>query len=307
MTTAILNPFPKVQNRTIGFAIALIGALLMSIDPLFIRFAGVSGFDTAFLFGFFTAIAMPVVLHFSDKRGIKQAIKQSGWPLLAAAMLMLGSSTGLVFSIKNTSIANTFVILAATPALAAIFSWVFLKERTSRTTWIAIVAVIVGIVIVAYGSIPHGADTEASSMNKASHWVGDLLALIAAVFLALMFTLLRKYQQVSRLAAVGLGALFLAVVMFFFASPSEYSSNTWMIMAAMGLLTAPMGRVMSMSATRYITAAEVSMTLMLETVLATVWGVIFFNEVPQIASIIGGSIILITIAIYTGSAMKEKA
>lgn len=76
-------------------------------------------------------------------------------------------------------------------------------------------------------------------------------------------------------------------------------------MGAMGLLTAPLGRVMSMVATRYITAAEVSMILMLETVLASVWGFLFFTEIPATTSAVGGLIILVTIFIYTYISMKH--
>lgn len=266
----------------------------MSLDPIFIRYAGVSGFDTAFLFGLFTAISMPIVLKLNDKRGLVLAVKESGWPLLVAGTLMLGSASGLVFSIKNTSIANTFVILSATPAMAALFSWLLLRESTSRSTWLAIASVMVGISIVTYGSI--------GTVN----WIGDTLAVFSVACLALLFTLLRKYQDVSRLASVGLGGLLLAVVMFFFAQPSTYSINTWVIMAMMGLLTAPMGRVLSMVATRYITAAEVSMTLMLETVLAAVWAFLFFSEIPPAASLAAASIILITIIFYTWFTMKDN-
>lgn len=293
MTTAILNSWPTMHTRGMGFFIALLGALLMSMDPVFIRFAGVNGFDTAFLFGLFTAISMPVVLQRTSESGLMQVVKESGWPLLVAGALMLGSATGLVFSIKNTSIANTFVILSATPALAAVFSWLLLRESTSRSTWLSIIAVMVGIVIVTSGSF--------GSVN----WFGDVLALFSVVCLSLMFTLLRKYKNVSRLASVGLGGGLLAVVMFFFATPGEYSVNTWVIMGAMGLFTAPFGRVMSMVATRYITAAEVSMTLMLETVLAIIWAFIFFSEVPPLTSIVGGSIIFLTIFFYTWSSMKK--
>lgn len=111
-----------VNSRTKGFLIAMLGAGLMSLDPIFIRFAGVSGFDTAFLFGLFTAISMSIVLQVSDKRGAVQAIKESGWPLFISGVLMVGSASGLVFSIKMTSIANTFLILSVTPAVAAVFS-----------------------------------------------------------------------------------------------------------------------------------------------------------------------------------------
>lgn len=149
-----------------------------------------------------------------------------------------------------------------------------------------------GIAIVTSGSIGSG------------HWIGDLLALFSVICLALMFTLLRKYQDVSRMAITGIGGLLLAGVMFFFATPSSYSINVWLIMGAMGLFTAPLGRVLSMVATRYITAAEVSMTLMLETVLATLWAFVFFSEIPPVESAVGGSLILITIFSYTWSEMK---
>jgi drug/metabolite transporter (DMT)-like permease len=294
MTTAILGLFAKKSSRAIGFIVALLGAFMMSIDPVFIRFAGVSGFDTAFLFGLFIAISMPIVLQLNDKRGLIRAVKESGWPLLIAGVLMVGSASGLVFSIKNTSIANTFVILSGTPAMAAVFSWLLLKEATNRSTWVAIISVMVGIGIVASGSLGSG------------HWIGDLLAVLSVVCLSLKFTLLRKYQDVSRMAITGFGGLLLAMVMLFFATPATYSVNTWIIMGIMGLFTAPFGRVLSMVATRYITAAEASMTLMLETVLATLWAFIFFDEVPPIASMVGGALILITIFTYTRSAMKDE-
>ena len=294
MTTINLSKTEVRHTRTLGFTLAIAGAVLMSIDPIFIRYAGVSGFDTAFLFGLFSAISMPILLKFNDKRGIRKAVVQSGWPLLAAGILMLGSASGLVFSIKMTSIANTFVILSAAPAVAAVFSWLILKETTSRSTLVAIVAVMIGIAIVVSGSFSSG------------NWIGDALSVFAVICLSMMFTLLRKYQDVSRLASVGLGGLLLAMVMFFFATPSIYSVETWLIMGMMGLFTAPVGRVLSMVATRHITAPEVSMTLMLETVLAPIWAFIFFTEIPPMTSIIGGMVILMTIFIYTLVTMKNQ-
>ncbi|MEZ9140360.1 MULTISPECIES: DMT family transporter [unclassified Shewanella] len=282
------------NSRKIGFGLALLGALLMSIDPIFIRYAGVSGFDTAFLFGLFSAISMPILLKMNDKRGIRKALTASGWPILVSGILMLGSATGLVFSIKMTSIANTFVILSATPAIAAIFSWLILKETTNRSTLFAIVAVMIGITIVVSGSVNTG------------NWLGDLLALFSVTCLALMFTLLRKYQDISRLAIVGLGGLLLAIVMFYFATPSSYSMETWLIMGVMGLFTAPLGRVFSMVATRHISAPEVSMTLMLETVLAPIWAFMFFSEIPANTSLLGGAVIITTIFFYTLFSLKNE-
>lgn len=293
MSNAIQDPAQKVRIK--GIAIALCGALLMSLDPIFIRFSGVNEFETSFLFGLFTAISMAVVIQINDNRGLVKVLLDSGWPLFIAGLLMLGSASGLIFSIKNTSVANTFIILSATPAIAAAFSWLFLKEAVSRQTLIAIVTVMVGISVVVSGSFGSG------------NWKGDLLAVVSVSCLALMLTLLRKYHAVSRMGAVGLGGFLLALTMFFFTEPQSFSTNTWLIMGAMGLLTAPFGRVLAMVATRYATAAEVSMTLMLETVLAPVWAFVFFREIPHKESLVGGAIILITICVYTLHLTRRKS
>ncbi|MCG7521021.1 DMT family transporter [Ruegeria sp. Ofav3-42] len=285
----------RSQNpRMTGIAIALLGALLMSFDPIFIRLSGVSGFDTAFLFGLFTAISMSAFIQLRDERGLIEVLKAGGWPIFLSGLLMLGSASALVLSIKNTSVANTFVILSTSPALAALFSWFFLKEITRRSTWISIVFVMLGIAIVVSGSFGSG------------NLKGDLLAFFAVICLSLNQTLLRKYQDVSRMASVGLGGLFLALTMAIVAEPSGYSLGTWVIMGAMGLFTAPFGRVMSAVAIRYITAPEVGMILMTEVVFAPLFAFGFFGEIPPVASFIGGAIILVTVLIYAGLSAKRE-
>lgn len=293
MSNSSTLSLPQISVRGTGILIALFGALLMSFDPIFIRFSGVSGFDTAFLFGLFTAISMPVFIQLRDERGVAGALRASGWPVVFSGILMLGSAAALVLSIKNTSIANTFVILSASPALAAVFSWVFLGEVTKRATWIAIVSVMVGIAIVVSGSFGSG------------NLIGDALAFFAVTCLSLNQTLLRKYQDVSRMASVGMGGLFLAIVMFFLASPSTFSASTWVIMGVMGLFTAPFGRVLSQVATRYVTAPEVGIILMIEAVFAPLFAFGFFDEIPPLASFIGGAIILATILVYALSSATQ--
>ncbi|WP_051090334.1 DMT family transporter [Psychromonas ossibalaenae] len=293
MSNTLVKTFPRVSARTVGVLIALLGGLLMSLDPVFIRFSGVGGFDTAFLFGLFTAVSMPLFIHFRDQRGLVKVLTISGWPVLLSGVLMLGSASTLILSIMNTSIANTFVILSAAPALAAVFSRLFLGEVTKGTTWLAIVSVMAGIGIVVSGSFGSG------------NLTGDALAVFCVICLSLNQILLRKYQDVSRTASVGLGGMFLALVMFFFAQPSSFSAETWIIMGTMGLFTAPFGRVLSQVATRYMTAPEAGMVLMIKAVFAPVWAFVFFAEVPPAASIIGGAVILLTILIYAASTVKQ--
>jgi len=108
------------------------------------------------------------------------------------------------------------------------------------------------------------------------------------------------------MASVGMGGISLAIVMFFLASPSTYNISTWVVMGVMGLFTAPFGRVLSQVATRYITAPEVGIILMIEAVIAPLFAFGIFGEIPHTASFIGGGIILVTILIYALSQSNQK-
>lgn len=272
--------------RATGILIALLGTLLMSFDPIFIRFSGVGGFDTAFLFGLFTAISMPLFIQVTDKRGLVGTVKASGWPVLLSGLLMLGSASALVLSVKNTSVANTYIIFSITPALAAVFGRIFLREKTSRVTWLAIFAIATGMAVVVSGSLGSG------------NLIGDALALFAVTCVSLNHTLMRHYKDVSRAASVGFGGLFLAIAMSFFATPSAYDFDTWLVMAAMGLFSAPFGRVLIQTATRHITAPEVGMLQMIGIILSPFLAFGIFGEVPPVNSFIGGAMILLTILAY---------
>lgn len=284
------NKHPKI----IGMWLALIWALFMSFDGIFIKLSGVGWFDTAFLFGLFTAISMAFFIQIFDKRGLVKTIRSGWYPIIFSGLLMLGSASSLVFSFLNTSVANTLIILSIAPALAAIFSHIFLWEKTKLITWIAIISVIVWIFIVVSGSFESG------------NILWDIYAIIAVICLSFNQVLMRKYHEVSRMWSIWMGWFFLATVMFFFAEPSNFSLNTWLIMWAMWLITAPFWRVSAMSSLRYITASELWIILMLETVIAPILAYFAFTEIPSIQTLIGWAIILITITVYILVSAKKK-
>jgi len=286
MKAAVARALTPSDTRSKGILFALGGALLISSDPIFVRLSGTGGFNTAFLFGLFTAISMSTLIQFTDQRGLIGTLKESGWPVFFSGLCMLGSATTFVLSIKSTSVSNTFFIMSSAPALSAVFSWIFLGEATKKSTWLAIAAVIGGIAIVVSGSLETG------------RTYGDVLAMVAVTCVALNHTLLRKYKTVSRMATVGTGGFLLAVAMFFLAEPSTFGLSTWLIMGVMGLISAPMGRVLGQSSTRYITAPEVGVIMLAQAVFAPLWAFGVFGEVPVSTTVIGGAVILTTILVY---------
>lgn len=293
MTAQIFKRFTMSNTFTKGVLIAFTGAFLLSLDSIFVRLSGVSGFDTVFLFGLFTAISLPILMEMKEEKGYIQTIKDGGQIIFASGFLMLISATSFVLSIKNTSIANAAIIQTSIPVFATLFSWLFLKEVTRKSTWLTIIIVGAGLYIVVSGSVGSG------------NLIGDSLALLASAMVALNQTLLRKHKNVSRMGSIGMGGLFIAAVMFFPASPSLYGCETWIVMAVMGLFSAPIGRVLTMVSTRYLTAPEVGIILAVGSVLAPLWGYFIFNESPTRSTIAGGILILGAIITYSVSNFRK--
>lgn len=285
MTSHVKAMF-AARPAELGIMAAVTGSLFLSFDSVFIRLSGISGFDTAFLFGIFSAISMSLFIQTTDPRGLVVTLKESGWPAVVSGLLIVGSALSVILSIKHTAVANTMVILSGRPVMTALACWLILKEKPTTSLWLAITGVIIGISTVASGSLQSGTI------------LGDLFAFSAVIFLALNGTLWRRYKNISRIVIVGLGGFFLALTMSIPAEPSTYSADTWITMAAMGLFSAPLGRVLNATATRYIPAAEAAMIGLSSVILASLWAYLFFNEIPSLNTIIGGIIVISTITTY---------
>ena len=59
-------------------------------------------------------------------------------------------------------------------------------------------------------------------------------------------------------------------------------------------------------APRYITAAEVNLFFLLETILGPLWVWFVIKEQPSFETIIGGGIIIATITIHSALALKKN-
>ncbi|MCJ2162937.1 MULTISPECIES: DMT family transporter [unclassified Pseudodesulfovibrio] len=240
---------------------------------------------------------MAAVIQFTNRRGVIRTLSDNGWPIVVSALLIVGSASCFVLSIKHTSVANTVFILSARPITTALVSWLFLREKTSKALAIAIAGVICGIYIVVKGAL------------GTSDLLGDCFAIIAVICLGLNGTLWRRYKEMSRFAVVGLGGFFIALVMFIPSTPSSFSLNTWLIMGCMGLASAPLGRVLNALSSRYIPAAEMATITLISVVLAPIWAFIIFKEQPPVTTLTGGAVILISIAsfiLFTSNGLIHK-
>lgn len=262
------------------------GMFIVSTDSLITRAAEVSGFTVTFWFGTFVAPAMVAVMLFMGERPHTMK-RQLDKPLLASALCQAGSTTAFIFAIKNTSIANAVVIIAAAPIIASLIAWFAIRERTTRRVWAAILLSMVGIVIVVSGSFGGGGVA------------GDLLAVVAITFWSVNLIIWRAHPEMNRFLAVGSAGVIMAVVSLVPADVFGHSATTYLLLFLMGAIGGPAGRVAMASATRYISAAEVSLFTPIETLAAILWAWIFFGEAPTTETYVGGAVVAVAFAIAT--------
>ena len=273
----------KSQRRR-GILLAFAGMLIVSTDSPLTRMADTNGFNITFWMGVLTFVVLTTVVTAQGKNPI-ELIRLGGKPLIILAILQASSTTAFVHAVTKTAIANVVVIIAIAPMMAAALSWFMLRERTSLRVWAAIFASLVGIVIVVSGSFGGGSVT------------GDLLALFAVGLFSISLVILRGRPEVSRMMMVALAGVGMSLIAFIPATLWGHPAKTWLAIFLLGAILGPTARVMLASAPRYLPAAQVSLFTPVETIAATLWAYIFFDEQPPARTYVGGVIVIAAVVL----------
>ena len=277
-----------------GLILAAGGFLFISLDSLGLRLADTGSWNATFWLGVFTFLAMAVLVPMRTGGSLIRAASAGGLPLVISALFTAGSIIMFVVAISLTTVANTVAILAAAPVMAALISLIAIGERTRLRTWIGIFASIVGILVIVSGSLGAG------------RIAGDLSAVTAIVIFGSNLTLLRRYADLNRLAIIGMGGLAMALIALWPADPFDIEPRSLLVLAVLGVLTSPAGRVSVITSTRYLPPAQVSLFAPIETVAATTWAWLFLSETPPPLTIVGG-LIVVAAVVYGTTGQSPRA
>ena len=280
--------------RTRGYLITLLGVLAISPDGLLTRLIQADALTIAFWRGLLygCVILMVSALRYRS-RFLARLGQFSGYEYAIMVLYGVGNFC-FIYSITHTSVANTLFMLSTTPIWAAVIAWLFLGEQVPRRTWFAIMMVILGIGIISRGS-----------MESESAWIGDMVGLIAAGFLAAQFSVIRAAPTLDILPAMGLGGLLAALVLSTWVDPGATANSDMFWLIVMGVVMLPVANALMYLGPRYLPAPEVGLMMLLETVLGPIWVWLALGENPGLYSLLGGAIVLSTLAINTFLGIRE--
>lgn len=283
-----------MSNNAKGLGITSLGVFIMSLESLFIKFTTIDSITFSFYLGIFMFISMSVTLLLKQKDVIKD-IKNNSFSILILCALLMGSSNIFFISaIKSTTVANVVLIFGTSALFSSFFAYLLYKEKVSINIIIASFFMFIGLFIIFNDSLGIG------------NMLGNIYALLCTSTFSLAFVLLAKYSQISRVGLTALTGIFISIIAFFLTDSISIDMNNFLIIAIMGLLITPISRVLIGNGTKYISASEVSLLMIIETIMAPIWVWIFLNEIPAENTFLGGSIIVFTLILNSIYTLRKK-
>ena len=285
-----------MSERTKGYLITALGVLIITPDGLLTRLIVTDSWTLVFWRGVLSSIGMILLLLGIYRGQTWQTFRDIGRGGLLMAFFFGVGSIFFVFAITNTTVANTLILVSTSPIFAALIGWRVLNEPISGRTWAAIVAVLAGITIIGLGEGFSG-----GSM------LGNLSALGAAIVMSITFSIARRYSDRNMVPATAIAGFMSALLVLPLAQPWSIPSDDVFALIVMGLIMLPVAFALMFIGPQYISAAEVTLMTLLETILGPLWVWLALGEEPGRYTLIGGTIVIIALAINAILPMFQRS
>ena len=281
------------SNQKKGILLAFTAVIFITPDSLFIRLADIESWNLIFYRGLIPFLTVFIGLLFVYKTKLLKELMNNSWHGVAYAAVFTITNIAFVISIENTNVANTLIMIALAPMLSAIISFIFLNENPDKKTWIAITVTTLAVIYIFYDAWDAG------------DFLGNFLGLVAAMGLAIGANIIRSAKKISLVPSAMLGKLMVTLIALFFVDQIKIEGNDLIIVPLMCIMCVAIPFVLVTLAPRYITAAEVNLFFLLETILGPLWVWLIIKEQPSLETIAGGVVIILTIATHSTLVLKR--
>ena len=237
---------------------------------------------------------------FIKSRGELRALTKAdlGLAILSGLFLSLHFATW-ISSLEYTSVASSVVFVSTSPIFVGLASHFLLKERVSRQMFLGIAVSVLGGIIIGYGDFGLGT----------RELFGDLLALAGAVAVSGYLLIGRRLRpKLSLLSYIFLvystAAVSLIVLCLARGHPfAGYPTQTYLMFLLLAVVPQIIGHSSYNWALKYLPATFVGVGTLGEPVGSTILAYVILNEIPTLAKIGGG--VLILAGIYISSRARS--
>lgn len=266
-------------------------AALMLLVTLLWSMAGVvtrqletaRGFELSFWRSSFNALALFVLLGASRGPLLLTQLRRAERAVWLSALCWAAMFTAFMLALTLTRVANVLVVMALGPLLTALFARVFLGHRLDLRSRVAIAVGSLGVAAMFASEM---------SLGSAASVTGLLIAFIVPVATATNYTLLQGRADADMPLAVLLGALLSAALALSLAWPLHAGSHDLGLLALLGVFQLAVPCLLLVRVSRVLSAPEVALIGLMETVFGTLWAWLGAGEPPSAAALGGGALVL---------------
>jgi drug/metabolite transporter, DME family len=212
------------------------------------------------------------------------AIRNVGLAGAAGGLGLVFAFAGAIFAFQTTTVANAVLLFAASPFVAAILGWLFLREAVRPSTWVAIGIAVFGMYLMVRDGLETGA------------FAGNMAALVSAMGFGAFSVALRWGRVGDMLPAALLGSvfsiLFAGAVILARGEPILALPRDIGVAFAIGAVVVALGMVMFTLGSRVVPAAELTLLSLVEVLLGPIWVWLALGETPSRNTLIGGAVLL---------------
>ena len=284
----------SLTDQKKGSLMAFVAVMFITPDSLFIRLSNVETWSLVFYRGIIPFVLVFIGMLLIYRLKFFDLLRSNGYYGFAYVLTFSVTNIAFVVSIQNTNVANTLIMIATAPMLSAILGSFFLKENPDKKTWVAIFITFFAALYIFYDSI------------KLGNFFGDILGFVAAIGLAVGAVIIRSAKKLNLVPSAVIGKFIIALFAIFFVKDYSLNNNEIYIVPLMCVMCVAIPFVLGTIAPRFITAAEVNLFFLLETIIGPIWVWLIIKEQPTPETIVGGAIIVLTIATHSFLKLKKS-
>jgi drug/metabolite transporter (DMT)-like permease len=231
-------------------------------------------------------VAIAVTIAIQNRGRFFSTLLSVGRYGLLAGMLLAGAGLSFIQAFTHTTIANALFIIGAIPFFAALMARVFLGERLRRATLVTMLFAGSGLALMVVNGISIGSG------------FGNLMALSTALFFAGFAVVVRYRRRVEMLPSLLISStLVIAVSLPVTGGDLTLPLNDILLCLFWGGCLSGLVNWTFIIASRHLATAELTLLMLIEFALGPVWVWLFVGEVPHRWTLIGGSVIIASVAV----------
>jgi len=284
MTTVAAN---EKQRFAAAMAALVAGAIAMGASVLFVRWADVGPYTSAFWRVFLALPFLWVWMRLENPKLDRKALFSDGAVMLAG-LFFTGDLFFWHLAILNTTVANATFLATTAPIWVALGAWLLLSEAIGWRTLIGIALCILGgfaLIGESYGFVRQ-------------RLIGDLFGVATALFFGLYVVAVRAARARHGAAALMCASTAItAALLFVIATTFEerflpQSLNGALALLALALISQVGGQGLVAVALGTLPATFSALVIFLEAIAAATFGWLLLNEPLGLVQALGGVLIL---------------